>query len=137
MGIIVSVGFWPMLMGLRKSKELLFTGNTIGAAEAERWGLINRAVPLDKLEEEVNKLADDICKISVEQLTLLKKMTNRWFELMGLHSAFESTAEYNLISHRVPKFEEMWKMLREKGLKETMAARDGQPKKQDQGGRPL
>jgi enoyl-CoA hydratase/carnithine racemase len=47
----------PRLLGLRKAKELLYTGDWVSAKEAERIGLINRAVPADKLEETVNALA--------------------------------------------------------------------------------
>ena len=40
----------PRLIGIRKAKELLFTGDRISPAEAERLGLINKVAPADKLE---------------------------------------------------------------------------------------
>ena len=61
----------PRLIGVRKAKELLFTGDWISAKEAERIGLINRAVPADKLEETVHELAR---KLAVERSPLASKI---------------------------------------------------------------
>jgi len=47
----------PRIVGLTKAKELLFTGETINAAEAFRIGLVNKVVPSVSLLEEARKLA--------------------------------------------------------------------------------
>ena len=52
-----SLSLWPVLMGPRKSKELFFTGDTISAAEAVDWHLINRVFPKDKLEDMCPSIA--------------------------------------------------------------------------------
>src|SRR5919106_170452 len=44
----------------RKSKEFLWTGDEIDAAEAHRLGLVNRVVPRDRLEDETMTLAERI-----------------------------------------------------------------------------
>ena len=51
-GIPPTLGMWPIKIGLLKTKELLFSGDTIDGVEAERLGMINRALPLDELDEQ-------------------------------------------------------------------------------------
>lgn len=48
---------WPLLIGICKAKELLMTGDAISAKEAERMGLINKAVPQEELDKTVYELA--------------------------------------------------------------------------------
>jgi enoyl-CoA hydratase len=70
----------PRLIGMRKAKELLFTGDRISPAEAEKLGLINRAVPADKLEEAANELIDKIKGKSPMALKAVKRLVNRGME---------------------------------------------------------
>jgi len=44
-------------LGHRKALELIMTGDTFTGAQAAEWGLVNKAVPLDKLREETIALA--------------------------------------------------------------------------------
>ena len=46
------------MVGWRKAKELLLTGIEISGKEAEKIGAITKAVPLDKVDEEVDKLCE-------------------------------------------------------------------------------
>ena len=66
----------PRLVGWGKAKELIYTGRIIDAAEAERIGLVDKVVPQDKLEEEVNQLAESIASKSPLITRLAKKAIN-------------------------------------------------------------
>jgi enoyl-CoA hydratase len=70
----------PRLIGVRKAKELLYTGDRITAAEAERLGLINKAVPADKLEVATNELVAKLLTKSPMAMKAVKKLVNRGME---------------------------------------------------------
>lgn len=67
----------PRLIGWGRAKELIYTGKIIDAAEAERLGLVDKVVPPERLEEEVNKLAKTIASKSPLIVKLAKKVINR------------------------------------------------------------
>ena len=67
----------PRLIGWGKAKELIYTGKIIDAAEAERISLVDKVVPPERLEEEVNQLAETIASKSSLTIKLVKKVMNR------------------------------------------------------------
>lgn len=84
----------PRLIGMGRAKELTYTGKMVDAKEAERIGLINRAVPPERLKDKVWDLAGNIAEKSQTIIRIAKKALNRSFEStldMGL--AYEGMAE--------------------------------------------
>ena len=64
----------------KKAMELLLTGDFIDANTALSWGLLNRVAPLEKLDEEVKKLADSILAKSSVAVSTGKKMFYKQLE---------------------------------------------------------
>jgi enoyl-CoA hydratase/carnithine racemase len=56
----------------KKALEMLLTGGSIDAREAERAGLVNRVVPAERLAEETMRLARQICAASPSVVALGK-----------------------------------------------------------------
>ena len=87
----------PYVIGMKKAKELMYTGNLMDAQEAWRVGLVTKVVPLDKLEEEVNKLANTISKVAPVVVEYSKKAINNVYELMNMRKAHEWGDEYEMM----------------------------------------
>ncbi|MEJ1922166.1 enoyl-CoA hydratase [Microbacterium sp. KHB019] len=68
LGVIPGIGGTqrlPRAIGKYKAAELILTGRTMGAEEAERAGLVSRIVPADDLLTEAGKVADTIASKSL------------------------------------------------------------------------
>jgi enoyl-CoA hydratase/carnithine racemase len=50
----------PRVIGHGRASELLYTGRSMSAEEAERWGFFNRLVPADQLDGEAQALAKSL-----------------------------------------------------------------------------
>ena len=69
------------LIGITKAKQLCFTGDIIGAAEALSLGLINEVHPADSLLEKTVELAKKIASKSAPAITLMKSAINKGTEI--------------------------------------------------------
>ena len=88
----------PWEIGPRKAKEYLFTGDWIDAREAERLGLVNRAVPADELEQETMALAQRIALQDPFALRISKFSVNQTQDEMGYRSAVLSAFQTHALS---------------------------------------
>jgi len=79
----------PRLIGVCRAKELIYTGDIIGAEEAFRLGLVNRVVPVDQLMPAAKELAKKIATKSAAALKLAKTAINR-----GMQTNLESGLKY-------------------------------------------
>jgi enoyl-CoA hydratase len=71
----------PRILGKRLAKDLLFTGRTLTAEEAERHGLVSRVVAPEKLEAVVSDISRTIAEAPAQALRLAKRSVNRGVEL--------------------------------------------------------
>jgi enoyl-CoA hydratase len=124
LGIPPTLGLWPMKIGMLKSKELLFTGDTIDGREAERIGMVNKAVPATELAAFVRDFAERVAQVPLDALSVHKHVVNRWFEIMGLRTGAAEGAEFDAIYHETPSFGEFARIAREQGLKAALEWRD-------------
>ncbi len=116
----------PFLIGQKKTRELLLTGDLIDAAEAERIGLINRVVPGEALAAEVDALADRLARTPPEVMAPTKRMLNRAMDATGLRIALEAGIDLGAIINAAdtPEQREWDTIVRRDGLKAALAWRD-------------
>lgn len=86
----------PRTIGLAKATELLYTGDFISAAEAERIGLYNRVVPGDKLAQTTREFANRLAQGPAFALGKTKEMLDRE-ATMALVDALECEAQAQAI----------------------------------------
>src|SRR4030043_2344183 len=67
----------PRLVGEKKAREMIFTGDPISAEEALRIGLVNKVVPPDKLRETVDELIKKLKSKSPAILKFAKLAVNK------------------------------------------------------------
>lgn len=70
----IAATIFPYYIGYRRAIEMLLTGEKMSAEEAQTLGLVNRIVPEDQLEEEVEKLVASICEQSAPVLQMTKRV---------------------------------------------------------------
>lgn len=84
----VAAAYLPRVAGLHKASEMVLLGDPIGAAEAERMGLINKVVPRTKLNDTVDEYVDRLLAKSAAVLALAKRALRE-----GLDHRFEKALE--------------------------------------------
>jgi enoyl-CoA hydratase len=114
----------PFLIGQKRTRELLLTGDLIDAREAERIGLINRAVPADSLAEEVDRLADRLARVPPDVMAPTKLMLNRAMEAAGFGDAVQMGLDLQSFVNVSETSREFDAIVRRDGLKAALAWRD-------------
>lgn len=115
----------PLVMGMRKAKELYYTGDAIDGLEAERQGMINYAWPEAELEERTIALADRIANQSADFLAGLKASANRFYENMGIYSSVHSSTQLDAAVQNTESAYQWRTKIAEEGLKAALRWRDG------------
>lgn len=79
----------PRFLGPGKAFEMIFTGRPLGADEAERFGVVNRVVPPEQLEETVRKLATSLAAGPTRAIAAAKRSVN-----FAMNSSFEEAIDF-------------------------------------------
>ena len=116
----------PWVIGMKKTKELLYTGDSVSAEEAKDLGIVNRVVPADELEEATKALALQIALVPLEVMRLTKISINRTYEIMGLNEALNTNIELRAAQYvaDIPELAEFSRITKEEGLKAALKWRE-------------
>ena len=94
-GGVSSMPLWITYLGVRKAKEVLMTARVMTGREAERIGLVNRAVPPEKLALEVWQLARELAEVEPEHMMIIKESMSTHMQILGLDALFSYHRQLN------------------------------------------
>lgn len=92
---VSSMPLWITYLGVRKAKEMLMTCLPVSGEEAARIGLVNRAVPADRLAAEVRQLARKLAEITPENMLIIKESMSTHLQILGLDALFSYHRQLN------------------------------------------
>lgn len=98
-GLVLDSGssfFLPRLVGSARAFELSTMGSKVTAKQALEWGMVNRCVPAEQLDEETANVANYYASAPTKAIGLMKKMLNRSF-----NSDLEAMLEYEAYCQEV------------------------------------
>jgi len=103
---------WPLLCGLAKAKYYLMTGEMISGEEAERIGLVSKALPKEEVLAEALRIADHLATGPQLAIRLTKRALNGWLRTAG--PIFDQSAAYEMLTFMGEDIREGLASLREK-----------------------
>ena len=101
-GLIPDMGgtyFLVKSLGVARTTELLMLGRPLKAQEALSWGLVNRVVPDEQLEEATMELATTLANGATATYGYIKAMINR-AAFSGIEAGLDNEAEYQGLCYR-------------------------------------
>lgn len=119
-----TTAMWVYRLGAEKAKRMLFTGDKIDGREAEAMGLVLKAVPDDRLDEEVELFADRMARVPINQLAMQKLLVNQAIEASGIMNTQRFATIFDGISRHSPEGLNFKARVEEVGWKEAVAERD-------------
>lgn len=118
------LNLWLYHCGPQWTKRLTLTGDSILGMDAARIGLVMKSVAADRLEEEVEGLADRLALIDSDLLAANKRIVNLGLELMGAETLQRVAAENDARAHHAEGLREFVREMKEHGLREAIRLRD-------------
>jgi enoyl-CoA hydratase len=89
----------PWEFGPRKAKELLLTGDSLGAEEAHTLGMVSKVFPVDELPERTLEFAERISALPSMTSLLIKESVNQSVDNMGFYNALQACFTLHQLNH--------------------------------------
>lgn len=115
--------FYPWIVGLRRSMEMMLTGDSISGLEAVESGFANRAFTETALEEEVLAIAKRVAMTPSDLQQINKRAVHRQMDAMGIRAGLRAGTEMQQLATYTATTQAHLKELRE-GLTQALSNRD-------------
>jgi enoyl-CoA hydratase len=120
MGGLTATLIYPFVMdSLKHAREMLYTGKTVDAEAAERFGMVNRTVPHDDLMDEVMDEVAELRKVPRPVVTLAKHMLNGVQEQQGFRPSVKNSEFIAGLAHLTEGGRRFHEIIESEGLNEA------------------
>jgi enoyl-CoA hydratase len=89
----------PWEFGLRKTKELMLTGDSMTVQEAHAMGMVSKVFPREELADGTLALARRIASLPTMAALLIKESVNQTQDIMGFHNAMKACFSLHELNH--------------------------------------
>jgi enoyl-CoA hydratase len=121
---VPTTSLWMARLGVERAKRLLFTGDCLSGTEAVAWGLGVEAPPTDKLDERFEALLARIARMPINQLVMMKLLTNQAIASQGLHTTQMLGSIFDGVARHTPEGFAFQQRAAEVGFKQAVRERD-------------
>ncbi len=119
-----TTALWVYRVGLERAKRLLLTGDAIDGKSAAAIGLVGKAVPPERLDDEIDTLAERMAHLPANQLIMLKLLVNQTFENMGLRTTQLVGTMFDGAARHTPEGIAWRELAMREGFREAVRRRD-------------
>jgi enoyl-CoA hydratase/carnithine racemase len=119
-----TTAIWAHRIGVMRAKRLLLTGDSLTGAEAAEWGLATEAAPAAQLDQRFEALLERVARLPVNQLVMMKLLTNQVVYAQGLHATQLLGTFFDGITRHTEEGHGFVRRAAESGFKEAVRERD-------------
>jgi enoyl-CoA hydratase len=119
-----TTALWAHRIGVMRAKRLLLTGDSLTGSEAAEWGLATEAVPAVELDSRFESLLARVARLPVNQLVMMKLLTNQVLYAQGLHQTQLLGTFFDGIARHTAEGHEFVRQAAEGGFKDAVRNRD-------------
>ncbi len=119
-----TTALWAHRIGVMRAKRLLLTGDSLTGAEAAEWGLATESAPAAELDDRFEALLERVARMPVNQLVMMKLLTNQVAYAQGLHATQLLGTFFDGITRHTEEGHAFVRRAAESGFKEAVRERD-------------
>ena len=119
-----TTALWAHRIGPMRAKRLLLTGDSLTGAQAAEWGLATEAAPAAELDERFEGLLERIGRMPLNQLVMMKLLSNQVAYAQGLHATQLLGTFFDGIARHTPEGHAFAARAAEGGFREAVRERD-------------
>ena len=116
---------FPWVVGMRRSMEMMLTGDAITGEEAVEYGFANRCFSEEEIEGKVLEMASRVASIPADIQQINKRAVHRQMDAMGIRAGIRAGTELQMLASLTPSTQQYYAEM-QKGLTAALTKRDEQ-----------